>query len=80
MKKIKVGDEVICDWGSGGSGFVKKGVVVDIGVKYNSSLEFDPRGSENACIIRFKKGEMTWDGKHLGKNEVVPLRLIRKRG
>lgn len=80
MGRFKIGDEVICDWGSGGKGFVMKGIVVDDKVKYNGNIEFNPNSSEEACVIRFEKGEKTWYGKALGKNEVVPLRLIRRRG
>lgn len=80
MKKIKIGDEVLCDWGSGGAGFVKKGVVVDNKTKYNNSLVFSPEGSEEACVIRFDRGEKTWDGNPLGANVVVPIRLIKVRG
>ena len=80
MKIFNFGDKVLCDWGSGGAGFIKRGIVVDNNVKYNGNIKFDYIASENACIVRFEKGEKTWDGKSLGKNEVVPIRLIKKRG
>lgn len=78
MSKIKIGDEVLCDWGSGGAGFVKSGIVVDNKSKYNNALVFNPESSEEACVVRFEKGEKTWDGKLLGANVVVPTRLIKK--
>mgnify|MGYP000872145310 CR=1 FL=1 len=78
-KELNIGDEVLCDWGSGGAGFVKEGVVVCNTVKYNNSLKFAPEGSEDACIIRFKPNQTTWNGKPLGINIVVPNRQIEKR-
>lgn len=78
MINIKIGDKVLCDWGSGGAGYVKRGVVVDVNVKYNSNIEFSPIGSESACIIRFERGEKSWNGRNLGRNEVIPMRLIKR--
>lgn len=76
--KFKQGEEVICNWGSGGAGFVKKGIIVSE-ARYNNCLKFDLKESEEACVVRFDSGEETWDGKPLGKNVVVPVREIRKR-
>lgn len=77
---FKIGDEVFCNWGSGGEGYTKKGIVIDPLVNYNNAIKFSIKACEPACIIRFDCGQKTWDGKLLGIHEVVPYRLIKKQG
>jgi hypothetical protein len=74
LSPYKVGDEVLCKWGS--SGYDQKGIVVDSLVNYNNCLEFTEERCEPACIIRFDNAILP-TGFDTGGHAVVPCRQIK---
>lgn len=75
VSPFKVGDKVMCFWGS--SGYDQEGIIVDPLVNYNGYMEFTEENCEPACIVRLINPKLP-TGCLTELNEVIPHRQIKK--